>query len=379
MVISGNPIGAVPIGARDAGESYVWKYETSAPAFMPVFSLLLEGGSGGASITGAGAIASVEAFGSPTITRGTVSITTSGIASLEAFGSQTITRGTVTVTTSGVASLEAFGGATVARGTVSITGVGTIASLEAFGGTTVSGTGGLQSVTTSGIASLESFGSTIVSPGAVTVTIIGIGSLEAFGTQIVGRSVVASGIVTGEVFGTAITGLGAVAIIGAGNIATAESFGSGALATGTVSITGVGGIASSEAFGNGSIYIKVSLYPTSDITKGAWTPSSGTDLYPMINETTHNSDTWIEAGSLTECEVQLQPGADPGTDSDKVVKYWAYCLGTSKTLVVKLVQGTTVLETWTETNVPSTETFFSHTLIQPITDHTNLRLRFTVA
>lgn len=89
-------------------------------------------------LTGQG-IASTEAFGSPTLTTGPVTVSPSGIASAEAFGTATVTAGGTVVSPSGIASAEAFGTATVTVGgpagqTVSPTG---IASAGAFGTATV--------------------------------------------------------------------------------------------------------------------------------------------------------------------------------------------------------------------------------------------------
>lgn len=92
-----------------------------------------------ASVTGAGGIASAEAFGTAAVTwRKTIA--PSGIASAEAFGTATVTRSSVAaVQPGGIASAEAFGTATVSfRTRISPSG---IASAEAFGSATVSRNG----------------------------------------------------------------------------------------------------------------------------------------------------------------------------------------------------------------------------------------------
>jgi hypothetical protein len=117
------------------------------------------------SISGAGAIASAEAFGTPTVTPGAVTVHPSGIASAEAFGTPTIIHAAL-LAPSGIASAEAFGTPTVTLGAV-ILGPSGIASAEAFGTPTV--TVGIVTVGPSGIASAEAFGTLTVTVGAAAV------------------------------------------------------------------------------------------------------------------------------------------------------------------------------------------------------------------
>lgn len=135
-------------------------------------------GAGGGNITPSG-IASLEAFGSATITTGAVSITPNGIGSLEAFGSTTLAT-SYDISVTGIASEEAFGSMTVAPGAVTINCTG-IASAEAFGAASLLEALILQAT---GIASAEAFGSTTISVGETVITITGIPSAEAFGTVV---------------------------------------------------------------------------------------------------------------------------------------------------------------------------------------------------
>lgn len=123
-----------------------------------------------------------EAFGTPTVTPGTVNITATGIASGEAVGRPTLVypQG---VAATGIPTAEAFGTATVTGSTSNIAPTG-IASGEAFGTPTV--TPGAVNVTPTGIASAEAFGSATVAPGAVNLSPTGIASAEAFGAPTIG-------------------------------------------------------------------------------------------------------------------------------------------------------------------------------------------------
>lgn len=138
-----------------------------------------EAAAGGTTITGAGNIASAEAFGSATVVPGAVSITPTGIASAEAFGTAQINQ---TISGAGnIASAEAFGSSTVVPGVVTITGAGDIASAEAFGDATVS-SGGSFITGAGNIASGEAFGDALIPGGASYILGAGnIASGEAFG------------------------------------------------------------------------------------------------------------------------------------------------------------------------------------------------------
>lgn len=210
--------------------------------------LIFPAAAGGGTITGAGNIASAEAFGSATVVPGVVTVTPTGIASAEAFGTAQINQ---TISGAGnIASAEAFGSSTVVPGVVAITGAGDIASAEAFGDAAVSAGGSF--ITGAGdIASAEAFGSATVLPGAVTI--IGAGgivSAEAFGSAALGLYLLgAGGIVSAEAFGSAAVQLGTLTITGAGNIASGEAFGDALIPGGASYILGAGNIASGEAFG----------------------------------------------------------------------------------------------------------------------------------
>lgn len=95
-----------------------------------------------------------------------------------AFGTSSISRGTVVVSPSGITSGEAFGTATVSNGSLIII--------------------------PTGISSGEVFGLPTVQPGTIVVVPSGIASAEGFGTatMLVGELIVyASGIPSGNVFG----------------------------------------------------------------------------------------------------------------------------------------------------------------------------------
>lgn len=219
-------------------------------------------------ITGAGGIASGEAFGTPTVSTiqsvapssigsgeafgthavapGGVTVAPSSIASTEAHGTATVTPGAVTVSPSSIGSAEAHGTPTVSPGAVSVAPTG-ISSGEAFGSATV-----LQGlfVAPSGIASLETFGSATVSPGSVSVSPPSIASSEAFGTSVVTTSTIVAptGIGSVETFGTATVTPGGV-VIAPLSIESLEALGTPFVGN-DLQIVNPSGISSLEGFGN---------------------------------------------------------------------------------------------------------------------------------
>lgn len=179
------------------------------------------------------AIGSGEAFGTATLSQ---SLAPTGIAGAEAFGTATLT---LTVASSSIGSAEAFGIAVIStENAIICTGID---SAEAFGSHTLSHT-----IFPSAIDSAEAFGTTIIF-GSDTIVASGISSGEAFGTARLDLSITASGIAGGEDFGTASLGPG----ITAQAISGGEAFGTATLSE-TLVITATG-IATGEAFGSASL------------------------------------------------------------------------------------------------------------------------------
>jgi len=125
--------------------------------------------------------------------------------------------------------------------------------------------------------------------------------------------------------------------------------------------------------------------PASDITDGTWTNSAGnnTDLYSYIDGASAGSDYIQVSHSMSGseiCEVGLDTVDDPGVNTGHRVTFRADQTSGSVTLVVKLRQGTTTIDTFTESGFTSAETF-DHAIAEGdaanITDYTALRLQFT--
>jgi hypothetical protein len=108
----------------------------------------------------------------------------------------------------------------------------------------------------------------------------------------------------------------------------------------------------------------------------------GNVLWDKIDETTAVDSDYIWTPTRgSEAEVKLGTITTPLPASGNTVRVRAKDDGTSSTLTTKLVQGTTVIATWTDT-LSGTLTTYPHSLTSgeasSITDGADLRLRFRV-
>jgi len=127
------------------------------------------------------------------------------------------------------------------------------------------------------------------------------------------------------------------------------------------------------------------IAPDADISDGSWTTDTGgTTLFAAIDESPANDSDYIKS-SLSPindtCEVSLSNPAG-GVIAPFKVRYRYYKeVGESIDLVVNLVQGTTVIATWTHNDIGTSAITAEQILTAPeaaaITDVTQLRLRFT--
>jgi len=123
------------------------------------------------------------------------------------------------------------------------------------------------------------------------------------------------------------------------------------------------------------------LRPASDVSAGAWLPSTGGSLFGTIDESSASDADYDYTESESAFEVALSTGTDPSLSTGHIVRYRAAGDG-ALDLVVTLKQGTTQIAQWTETAASASFTDYSHTLsggeADAITDYTALRLHFEV-
>jgi hypothetical protein len=138
-----------------------------------------------------------------------------------------------------------------------------------------------------------------------------------------------------------------------------------------------------------TLYSRVALFklaasaqtaaPTSTISSGSWTPSTGATLYGTIDEAVaDDADYDVDTSAGSTMEVKFATLTDPAVSTGHVVRY--RISGESGTLTVSLRQGaSTEIAAWAHTPPPATPTTFNQTLsgaqADSITDYTDLRLR----
>src|SRR5215217_3066631 len=128
--------------------------------------------------------------------------------------------------------------------------------------------------------------------------------------------------------------------------------------------------------------------PISDVTDGSWLNELGsnTNLFASIDETVASDTDYIISSALSSgvsdtCEVGLTALNDPVSSSSHTVayRYRAQGVGTMN-LTVRLMQGASIIASWTHTSVSTTYAVATQTLsgaeANSITDYADLRLRF---
>ena len=108
-----------------------------------------------------------------------------------------------------------------------------------------------------------------------------------------------------------------------------------------------------DNFGGGESITYQFARPTSTITVNGWrTDAASSTLHPAIDETSFNDSDYIQSAlspaSADICEVKFGSLIDPATSNNHIVRYRLKkdtSGGDQITVVVRLVQGTTVLRT----------------------------------
>lgn len=99
--------------------------------------------------------------------------------------------------------------------------------------------------------------------------------------------------------------------------------------------------------------------PISDVSAGGWTPSTGSDLWPMLDETSASDSDYIETATASTATVGLSTPTYPGGAVQTLSVRAASDDGS--TLTVRLKQGATLIATRTQV-LTSTYTTYNWTL-----------------
>lgn len=121
--------------------------------------------------------------------------------------------------------------------------------------------------------------------------------------------------------------------------------------------------------------------PTSTVSAGSWSPTNAATLHEAIDETPASDADYISTNVAADvCTVAISSLTDPASSTGHVVRYRLRGDGASG-ITVALMQGASVVASWTHDPAPSSFTTFVQTLsgaeADSITDYGALRLRFT--
>lgn len=119
------------------------------------------------------------------------------------------------------------------------------------------------------------------------------------------------------------------------------------------------------------------LKPSQDMSSGAWTPSTGANLYSVLDESTYDDNDYISTTSASTAEIKLSAGSIPEAGSFSIRYRAKY--NTSGNLTAELYQGTTLIATHSPPLTPFYQTFIwtlSLAETNSITDYTDLRIKF---
>lgn len=215
----------------------------------------------------------------------------------------------------------------------------------------------------------------------------GVGSVATIALSAPAASAVGSALATGSFAHISLSAVSGTASAATNGQATADlrpiSI-SAPLAIAIASSVATGGIQSiglTAPIATASGQAQTIARPGSDTSNSGWTPSTGSDLYAMLDEVTPNDADYISAASAgSVCRLGLGAVADPGTASGQVVSYRASS-STGNGLKVELMQGGTVIATWNHATLPATDTTYQQSLsaaeCDAITDYTALSVRLT--
>lgn len=125
------------------------------------------------------------------------------------------------------------------------------------------------------------------------------------------------------------------------------------------------------------------LRPASDIAADGWLPSSGSDLYAMLDETSADDADYIYSPTnptTQQFEVKLSAGEKPPLGSTMPINIRFRAMGQNTTFDIDLVENTTVQDSWSEAlTVAEGAVERQHTvasaIVDDMTDFADLRIR----
>lgn len=138
------------------------------------------------------------------------------------------------------------------------------------------------------------------------------------------------------------------------------------------------GSAAATATAAGTLTPNQSAAPIATISAGAWVPSTGASLPPMLSEAVpdHGTFIWVPIAN-SACELLFTSLPDPGVSGGHAVSFWASS-PVSATLRFRIMQGATQVAQWDQAVTPTLTPYslvLSSAEADAITDYTDLRVR----
>lgn len=123
------------------------------------------------------------------------------------------------------------------------------------------------------------------------------------------------------------------------------------------------------------------LAPIADLSAGGWTPSSGSDIYAMLDESTASDTDYIVSSTASSCEMRLAVGGDPAVSTGHILRYRLLSGTGSITAILK--QGSTTIASFGPHTLTGSAQDFAQTLsagqADSISDYSDLRVVFTAS
>jgi hypothetical protein len=125
--------------------------------------------------------------------------------------------------------------------------------------------------------------------------------------------------------------------------------------------------------------------PCDDVTVGSWTT---TPLWQKLDETVRDDGDYISSPTnpttpTNNCEIKLSTVSTPSNRLNHILKYTyrkSASAGRTINVTVKLLQGSTLIKSWTHTNISEVWTQGTQTLTEEeanqITNYGDLRVRY---
>jgi hypothetical protein len=287
-----------------------------------------------------------SAGGGVTITTNLGTADATGLtASVSASSPTTITASLGTATASGLA-------ATLTQATTITASLGT-ASASGYQATVAQAASISASL---GTATASGYQASVTAAGAVVIS-ANLGTATASGLQanINGSTTISASL--GAATAAGYTAALEVAYTLAANLGTASATGKTATVYANETLAATIGQAIAQGYSATITNASPTIgRPTSDISAGAWTPSTGTTLYPMLDEVTPDDLDYISTSSLgATCKLGLNATQYPGSASQQLSVRASSSTGNNLRVVLK--DGLTTVKTQDLTLTPTLTTY----------------------